>query len=604
MSDDLASGERTDSGPPAPAAAARPIEIAAVLREIATALELEGERFRARAYDRAARTIELTPGIADAIREERLLELPGIGPSLARVVEEIASTGTVGLLERLRRRWPPAVIELARLPRVGAVRARSLHESLGPRTLEEIEELCEVGRLRSVPGFGKVSEARVLEAIRARDERKGVVLLGTARQISASLAGHLRSCGAIAAVEVCGPVRRWMEVADRVALAVSTSAPGAVEDRLLAHPLVERVHRADGDRIVAELSCGLRCEVHTAPRARFGLAMIEATGSAAHVAALRRLASARAIDLAALTASDEDAVYRALGLPFLPPEVRDGTDEIAAALAGDRFADLVTAQDVTGAVHCHTTDSDGKNTIEEMARAAESRGLGFLTVTDHSASASYAGGLTVERLRQQWDEIAAVEERCALRILRGTESDILADGRLDYPDHVLAKLDVVIASIHHRHRLDEDAMTRRLVAAMRHPYFKIWGHALGRLILIRDPIPCRLDEVLDAIAASPAAIEINGDPRRLDLDPDRVRRARGRGIRFVLSTDAHSTRQLDYLENAVGIARRARVRRGEVLNALPPEEFARAVRPVRTASSSARKVRAFRTAAPSASLSK
>jgi DNA polymerase (family 10) len=239
-----------------------------------------------------------------------------------------------------------------------------------------------------------------------------------------------------------------------------------------------------------------------------------------------------------------------------------------------------------------------------MARAAEARGLAFLTITDHSRSATYARGLTIDRLRQQWREIAAVQARVAVRVLRGTESDILADGALDYPDEVLEKLDVVIASIHQRHRLDEEGMTRRLVAAMRKPVFKIWGHALGRLVLKRDPIPCRFDEVLEAITESPVAIEINGDPRRLDLDPDRVRLARKRGVRFVLSTDAHSVRELAHLEFAVGIARRARVRKAEVLNTLASEDFERAVRPRPFASSSWRNVRAFRTAAPSASLSK
>lgn len=595
-----------DTAPSRPGPPFRPVEIAAALREIATALDLEGERFRARAYDRAARAIELTPGVVDLIAEERLLELPGIGPSLAGVIAELSRSGTVGLLERLRARWPTAVRELARMPQVGPVRARRLLASLGPgATLDQVRELCERGTLRDLPGFGKASEARVLDAIRAHGEPTGIVLLETAQRISTSIAGHLRGSSAVQAAEVGGPVRRWIEVADHLAIAVASSAPDAVGERLLSHALVEQIAETDRDRTVVQLACGLTCRVHVAPRERFGLALIEATGSPGHVAALRRHAAARAIDVDALLAPDEAAAYRALGLPFLPPEVRDGTDEIAAALAGDRFADLVTAADVTGAVHCHTSYSDGRNTVEEMARAAAASGLRFLTITDHSRTASYAGGLTIERLREQWKEIAAVQERAPVRILRGTESDILVDGSLDYPQGVLEKLDVVIASIHHRHRLDEDGMTRRLVAAMRQPVFKIWGHALGRLILKRDPIPCRFDEVLDAICESPVAIEINGDPRRLDLDPDRVRLARARGVRFVLSTDAHSVRELGHLDFAVGIARRARVRRGEVLNCLDPDDFAAAVRPSRAASSSSwRNVRALRTAAPSASLSK
>jgi DNA polymerase (family 10) len=230
-------------------------------------------------------------------------------------------------------------------------------------------------------------------------------------------------------------------------------------------------------------------------------------------------------------------------------------------------------------VHCHTTWSDGKNSILEMARAAEAMGMEYLTITDHSPTAHYAGGLPLDRLQRQWDELAKVQERVRIRLLRGTESDILADGALDYPPTILERFDVIIASIHSRLKMDEEAMTRRLVGAMRQPVFKIWGHALGRLILSRDPIACRVEEVLDAVAESRAAIEINGDPYRLDLAPEWVRLARRRGIRFVISSDAHSIRGLQNIRYGVQAARRGWLRRGEVLNALDAESFLRAVRP-------------------------
>jgi DNA polymerase (family 10) len=239
----------------------------------------------------------------------------------------------------------------------------------------------------------------------------------------------------------------------------------------------------------------------------------------------------------------------------------------------------VTAGDLRGIVHCHTLYSDGAHSIEQMARAAEAMGVQYLTITDHSPTASYAGGLPLDRLRAQWDEIARVQEAVSVRLLRGTESDILADGALDYPDAILEQLDVVIASIHARHRMDADQMTARLVRAMRHPCFKIWGHPLGRLVLSRPPIACRVEEVLDAIAASRAAIEINGDPHRLDLPPRWIRAARERGIRFVVSTDAHSVADLAYQRHGVAMARRGWVGRGEVLNALDAAGFARAVAP-------------------------
>jgi DNA polymerase (family 10) len=239
----------------------------------------------------------------------------------------------------------------------------------------------------------------------------------------------------------------------------------------------------------------------------------------------------------------------------------------------------VTAEDLQGLIHCHTTYSDGRHTIEQMARAADARGMAYLTITDHSPTASYAGGLPVDRLKRQWEEIARVQESVKVRLLRGTESDILADGGLDYPDAVLEEMDLIIASIHGRYRMDAAAMTARLERAMRLPMFKIWGHALGRLILRRDPIACDVEAVLDAAASSRVAIEISGDPYRLDLPPAWIPAARRRGIPFVISTDAHSISDLDNQTYGVAMARRAGVRRGEVLNVLPLASFCAAVHP-------------------------
>jgi len=559
-----------------------PVEIAALLREIATYLDLDGEHFRARAYEKAARTVEASHDLDRIIAEGRLTELPGVGASLARVIEELAARGAVDLLDRLRASWPPVVVELSKLPKVGPGRARKIHEALAPRSLDELAAMCEAGQVRALPGFGRVSEARVLEAIRGRHQRGELLLLGAARDLTAQLVSHLRGCPAALRVEGCGPARRWIEVIDRLALAVSTPETDRVRDWLARHPLVVSLIATGDGTALARLASGVLCELHTAPAARFGVAEILATGGDRHVDGLRRLAGERGTALEAIDAADEAALYQALGLPLLPPEVRDGTDEIAAALAGDSFADLIADGDIAGAVHCHTVYSDGKHTVEEMARAAERLGLRYLTITDHSQTAHYAGGLTVERLREQWDEIADVQRRVGVQLLRGTESDILADGQLDYPPDVLDQLDVVIASVHQRYRLDEDAMTRRLIAALRHPVFKIWGHALGRLVLHRDPIAVRFDDILDAAVDAPVAIEINGDPRRLDLDPERARRARDRGFAFVLSVDAHSTGQLSYISNAVAMARRARLRKRDVLNTLPAEAFARAVKPSST----------------------
>ncbi|HET9626183.1 MAG TPA: PHP domain-containing protein [Kofleriaceae bacterium] len=570
-----------------------PATIAALLRELAVYYELDGDRHRTFAYDRAAKAVEAANGLHRLIDEGRLEELPGVGASIARVIAELARRGTVAVLERLREKWPALVIELAQLPKVGVPKARKIYQALEPTSLDEVAAMCRSGAIQELPGFGKISEQRILQAIEDRRLQGARVLLLDAEDHATSLAHHLRGDPAITAVEVCGPVRRSCEVIDHLAYAVASEHREAVLDRLQGFALVtsidpaasaasEPTSRAASHRppVIGYLAGGLRAEIHIAPRSKLGWAQIVATGSREHVAQLVARASERGMNLDILEAADEAHVYRALGLPWIPPELRDGSDELAAALAGDTFTDLVTLDDVTCAFHCHTTYSDGKASIGEMAHAAAELGFAAITITDHSAAASYAGGLGADQLRAQHAEIAALVDP-EVRIFRGTEADILADGAIDVPGELIGELDVIIASVHQRHHLDRDAMTQRLITAMRQPFFKVWGHALGRLVLRREPIDVRLDDVLDAVAESPVAIEINGDPYRLDLDPVNARKAAQRGIPFVLSCDAHSTRSLSAVRFAVAMARRARLRKRDILNTLPPDELAAAIRPIK-----------------------
>ncbi len=558
-----------------------PAAVAAMLRELAVYYELDGDRHRTFAYDRAAKSIEQAKGLHRLIDEGRLEELPGVGPSIARVIAELARRGTVAVLERLRAKWPAVVIELAQLPSLGVTKARKLFEALHPADLDAVAALCQAHVISELPGFGKLSEKKILEAIEERRLKGTRVLLLDAEGSALSLAHHLKTDPAAITVEVCGPVRRWCEIVDHLAYAVATHAPEAMIERLASFGLVTSVDRArDAEQapVIAYLAGGLRADLYLAAPAKLGWAQIRATGSPEHVALLEARARARGTSLSILEAADERHVYTALGLPWMPPEVRDGTDEVTAAIAGDHFTDLITLDDLTTATHCHTTYSDGRNTVAEMVRAAAELGFDAITITDHSAAASYAGGLTLESLRAQAAEIAGLVAPEA-RVLRGTEADILADGTIDVPPEIIPELDVIIASVHQRFQLDEDGMTNRLVAAMRQPFFKIWGHALGRLVLRRDPIKCRVEDILDAAAESRAAIEINGDPHRLDLDPVNARKASARGLKFVLSSDAHSTNGLGMVKYAVAMARRARIRRSQVLNALPPDELAEIVAP-------------------------
>jgi DNA polymerase (family 10) len=555
--------------------------IAARLREIAAYLRLEKEPYRARAYERGAAVLEATPDFEPLLRAGRLEDLPGIGESLAGAIQELAARGTIPLLDRLRSHWPRGFAELLRIPGLGTRRTRQLHRALEIESVADLESACRAGRVRTVPGFGERSERALLEAVSrpSQPPKRTSLRLVEVPALVEPLLAWLRSAPGVVAALPAGEARRWLETVDSIELAVSTRDPAAALAWASRHPLVSSLALEEPGSASGWLVSGVPFRLHLGEPERFGLVWVRATGSPVHWEALRARAAAHRIPLEQLAAPDEQAVYSALGLPWLPPEVRDGTDELEAAAAGCFRQPLLEESDIRGAVHCHTSYSDGADSVEAMARAAEELGLGYLTITDHSQSARYARGLSLDRLRRQWDEIDEVQPHTRVRLLKGSESDILADGGLDWPDAVLEKLDVVIASIHQRHRQNEAQMTSRLLRAMRLPVFKIWGHPLGRLLLRRDPIACRLEEVLDAIAGSPAAIELNGDPYRLDLAPDLARRARARGIRFVVSSDAHSTRGLRAFRYGVQMARRARLTPNDVLNCLPADAFAAAVRP-------------------------
>ena len=580
------------------------LAIARALGETADLLALTGEEpFRARAYRRGARVLEAL-GDADFERlltENRLTTLAGIGRSLALVIGDLARTDRSPALEQVRGSLPGGARELSRIPHLGLKKIRALHRALGVETIAELRAACQAGRVRTVKGMGEKTERRILDSIRALEsavpppERPAArVLLSHALDVAERVLAHLRAGPGVTAAEVAGELRRSTETVDRLVIVLASRKPEATMDAALASPLLVSPGTRDGPIARATLVTGLPLELHVVAPDRWAATLLAATGSPEHLRDLEPLARERHVDLAHASGGDEAQLYRRLGLPYIPPELREGAGEVDAARAGTLPQDLVTREDIQGLVHCHTVYSDGRHTVEQMAHAADALGIGYLTITDHSPTAFYANGLDVDRLRAQWDEIARVQETVSVRLLRGTECDILADGGLDYPDSILEQLDVIIASIHARYRMDADRMTARIVGAMRHPCFKIWGHALGRLILSRPPIEARVEVILDAIAESRAAIEINGDPRRLDLPPRWVRAARERSIPFVISTDAHATGELHNVRYGVAMARRGWVRRGEVLNTLDTDAFLRAVSPLGRPRPSARRQRAGR----------
>lgn len=555
-----------------------PRQISLDLDAIASLLEFAGaSKFRVNAYRRGAEIVNtLGDELGSLVEQGRLQDFEGIGPALSKQIEEQWNTGSSELLARLLAEQPEGVLELMQIPGLTPRRIHALHAALGIRSALELRDACAAGRVRTVAGFGPKTEERLREAVDAwltRDE-KPPDPLPLADALALAEAIRARLVGAVEAVELAGALRRREELVRELEFVV-TGDPERAFDALATLRQVLRIERAERRALLTDRVTLL---LHFAERVNAGGALVEATGNAAHVAALQARAVERGVDLKRDFAGERE-LYATVGCAFVPPELRTGGDELTQAAEHD-FSDLIDEACVVGMVHCHTTYSDGKNSVLEMAQAAHARGMQYITITDHSPSAFYARGVALDRLKEQWDEIAAAREAVPIRILAGTESDILADGALDYPDAVLERFDVVIASIHARHRMDRAAMTARLLRAMSQPVFKIWGHALGRILNHRAPIDCDVPAVLDALAKAGGAVEINADPHRLDLPPSWMPEVRARKLPFVISVDAHSTRGLDVLRYGVAMARRGGVRKGEVLNAAPAEVFAASVKPV------------------------
>jgi DNA polymerase (family X) len=566
--------------------------IAAALQEIGILLELKGgEFYKARAYKLGARSIaELSEDIGKLIKENRLTFVKGIGYAIAKQIEELYRTGASSLLNELRSKFPPGIAELSQVRGLNVKKVQALQAALGISTIDELKAAALAGQLRDIKGFGAKTETRILEAIEGRSKKaRERVHIHHALRAGERIVDYLKTSRALIDVEFAGSLRRWKETVSQVVIVASAKKPQAVIDHFVRFPLVLSEIERGKDRVTVQLTEGFKATLIAVKPEDFATMLLTATGSDEHVRKLAQLAARKKIRLptngsktdgrAGANLKNESDIYRRLGMQFIPPELREDEGEIEAALRRKLPDDLVTAEDIRGMVHCHTTYSDGKHSVEQMVAAAESMGMKYITITDHSPTAFYAGGLKVDRLQRQWEEIDEVQEKTKVKILKGTESDIVADGSLDYPDRILEQFDVIVASIHSRYKMDSDKMTRRIVTAMRQPVFKIWGHALGRLIQKRPPFECRVEEILDVIAENRAAVEINGDPYRLDMEPRWLREARKRKIKFVISVDAHSMGALNNVKFGVGIARRAWITRREVLNTLGVKAFQKAVRP-------------------------
>ena len=555
--------------------------VAAALQEIAQLMDLKGgqNRFKAKAYNAGARTIQAVADLDRLVREDQLTTLPRIGDALASQVKQLYLTGESSVLNALRQEFPKGVIELSSVPGLSVEKIKQLDEA-GISSIAQLKDAAQTGRLESLKGFGPKTAQRLLTQLDTPVQKpKRRLHLHHAWNTADQVVEYLRAIDGVLDVSVAGSLRRWEETIGVIDIVVGANDPAAVIENFLQFQLILSSHIEDENTCAAQFADGAQIWLTAVPPKEFAITLFVKTGSQAHIEKIQKYAEKKKVSFARLPKTETE-LYKRLGMEYIEPELREDQGEIEAAVAKKLPEDLVTEADIKGVVHCHTTYSDGIHTIEAMVRGAEEMGMKYITITDHSPTAIYANGLKLDRLKRQWDEIDEVQEKVSIKILRGTESDIVASGELDYPDAVLEKLDVIVASIHARYKMDSAKMTQRITTAMRQPVFKIWGHGLGRILQRRPPFECDVEHILDVIAESKAAIEINGDPYRLDLEPRWLREARKRKIKFVVSTDAHSVKAMNNVKYGVAMARRGWITRKEVLNTLNTTAFAKAVKPI------------------------
>ena len=565
-----------------------------MLREISQLLQMKGENaFKVRAYDMAADAFETLPpdpaapgGLNEMVKSGRLSELEGVGKAIDQKVTELVTQGSMKYLEDLRREFPHGALDLVQVPGLGPRKAVTLIRELDIVTLDDLEKAARAGRLRDLKGFGERTEQAVLEGIakvRARQaERKP---LWETRPLAEQLLDRVRAAPGVTRAEIAGSVRRYKETNGDVDIVAAVNGPvEPVMEAFAAAPGVTELLARGGTKCSVRLRDGLQADLRVVEEKQFPTALHHFTGSKQHHVKLRGIARDKGLSIseyglarldggATLQPESEEALYGLLGLQLVPPELREDVGELELAKKA-ALPKLIEERDVRGFVHCHSTWSDGKATLEEMVRHAGALGKEFITITDHSRAAHYANGLDVDRLKQQWEEIARVQEKVpGVRILKGSEVDILENGGLDWPDAILDQLDVVICSVHQRFKLDEPKQTERIRRALMHPKCGIWGHPTGRYLAERDPMPARWEELIALAAEKGVTIECNGTPHRLDFSAELMRVVNKHKAKVSLSVDAHSTKELENLHYAVGTARRGWTEKSRVVNARSADEF-------------------------------
>ena len=563
-------------------------EISSLFEEIALLLEMKGENlFKVRAYRSGAETVRSHPDdILQMARDNQLSGIKGLGEALRDKLHELATTGRLEYYEKLRAEFPATLFELFEVQGLGAKKIMLLHRELGISSVAELKQACLDGRIAGQTGFGEKSQHNILESIEHREKNAGRFLLGSVAMVVDRLLDLLRDHPESLRVAACGSYRRGRETIGDIDLLVATPHPAALTEYFSTLPGVNKILVHGETKISVLLDEGMQCDLRAVANAQFPFALQYFTGSKEHNVALRQLANDKgwslneyaftAIrdDTEAIPAINEEAdIYQALGLQCIPPEMRENLGEIEAA-RDNKLPRLIEIGNLRGTFHNHTTESDGRNTLEEMVEAAHELGLQYLGIADHSKSSFQANGLDEERLLRQVEKIRALNGKLeGFRIFAGSEVDILKDGALDFSDEVLSQLDYSVASVHNVMNLDEESMTRRIIRAMENPYVTMLGHMTGRLLLKRDAYAVNHAKIIDAAAETRTIIELNCSPKRLDMDWRWWHRARDKGVLCSINPDAHSTAQLQYLHYGILQARKGSLRKEDVVNTLSLEKI-------------------------------
>jgi DNA polymerase (family 10) len=562
-------------------------EIAEIFDHVADLLEIKGaNRFRVRAYRNAANTVrDQSRSVADMVEnDEDLSELPDIGEDLAGKIAEIVKTGQLSLLQEISGDVPDAIVAATRIPGIGPKRAKALFEELDLGSIDDLRKAAEDGKIAKIAGFGPKTQSRIREELSRGDFGEHRIRIDVAQDYAEPLLDWIRKIDGVKKAEIAGSYRRRKETVGDLDILVAGENGKAIIDRFTGYDEIEKVVSKGKTRATVTLRSDIQVDLRVIPEESWGAALHYFTGSKAHNIAGRRRAQDRGLKLneygvfdgdSRVAGATEEDVYKKIGLPWIDPVLRETRGEIEAAEKGN-LPDLVTIDDIRGDLHAHTKASDGKNTLREMARAAQDRGYEYLAITDHSKSQSVAGGLDEDEIEAQIEEIDALnEEFDGFRLLKSCEVDILGDGSLDFPDDLLKKLDLVVASVHSKFNLSADAQTNRIIRAMDNPLVSIVGHPTGRLIGSRRPYQIDVGHLVEAAKERGCCLELNADPHRLDLNDVNCRMARDHGVKIAVSTDAHSIGGLGNMRYGVDQARRGWLGAADVLNTRSWRDVAR-----------------------------